>query len=207
MALKTLTAVTNINNLSDARYCAGMGVEILSFNLTPGQEASITPEAIQEITSWLAGVQIAGEFTDLPVEQINEFIQTCSLNLVQLNSEYLLDDLAALNAPVIQQIVINKDTVESELVDLLKLYQPHVQYFLIASDDFNSIDETNAQLLIDLAAQFPILIGFGLNQQNVQQILKQIKPSGIALKGGQEIKPGLKSFDELANILEVLEED
>ena len=31
--LKTLIKVSNINNLSDARYCAGMGVEMLGFSM------------------------------------------------------------------------------------------------------------------------------------------------------------------------------
>ena len=41
MALNTLTAVTEINNLSDARYCAGMGVDIIGFNLAAGQGSPV----------------------------------------------------------------------------------------------------------------------------------------------------------------------
>ena len=33
MGLKTLVKVSEVNNLSDARYCAGMGVEMIGFSL------------------------------------------------------------------------------------------------------------------------------------------------------------------------------
>lgn len=206
MSLSILTTVNNINNLSDARYCAGMGVDILGFNLTPGEYGYVTPEAVQDITGWLAGVQITGEFTNLPVEQINELAQKCALDLVQLNSNYLLDDMAKINSPIIQQININKDTVETELTEKLQLYSPYVKYFLLTSDDFLHIDETNSRFLKNLTSRFPILLGFGFTQNSVKSIIEDLKPAGIALKGGHEIKPGLKNFDELADIFEVLED-
>lgn len=207
MKLKILTAVTDINNLSDARYCAGMGVDLLCFNLAAEQQDALSPAALQEITGWLAGIKIAGTFTNQPIEEINTLVQTCSLDLVQLNTCYLLDDLININIPVIQQVSINKDTDATEVTEILRLYKPYITYFLITSTDFNNIDETNIKLLTELASQFPVLLGFGFSPENILTILERIQPAGIALKGGHEIKPGLKSFDELADMLEMLEEE
>ncbi|WP_026464500.1 hypothetical protein [Adhaeribacter aquaticus] len=206
MALKTLVAVTNINNLSDARYCAGMGADIISFCLTEGKEGFLKPTEVKEIAGWLAGVQFAGEFEKVPVETINEIAQSCALDMVQLNSTYFLDDIVNIELPIIQRILIDKDTIETDLMEMLALYQSHVDYFLLDSKDFEEIDETNIQLLKDLANEFPILLGFGLHKENVFTVLENINPRGLALKGGHEIKPGLKNFDELADILELLEE-
>jgi phosphoribosylanthranilate isomerase len=207
MALSTLTAVTEINNLSDARYCAGMGVDIIGFNLDKGQASGVTPEAVREIAGWLAGVQLAGAFAGAAAEEINELARQCGLNLVLLNATYLVDDLTKIDLPVIMQVEIHKDTYEKELAQMLELYQPYVQYFLVTSAGFQAIDDTNLQFLQQLAQRFPVLLGFGLDQENVVQVLEQVKPAGIALKGGHEIKPGLKSFDDLADILEMLEVD
>jgi phosphoribosylanthranilate isomerase len=207
MALNTLTAVTEINNLSDARYCAAMGVDILGFNLANGQPGTVTPETVKEIAGWVAGVQLAGAFAGAPTDEINEAARQCALNLVLLNSHYLLDDLAKIELPVILQVEIHKDSYERELVQMLELYQPHVQHFLISSPEFQAIDDTNLPFLQELALRFPVLLGFGLEKENVLQVLAEVKPAGIALKGGHELKPGLKSFDELADILEALEEE
>ena len=206
MALKTFTLVSKINNLSDARYCAGMGVDILSFVLTEGQTGYLKPEAINDIAGWVAGVQIAGEFYDSPAEEINELADTCNLSQALLTSTYLADELTAIKIPIIQQLTINKDTIEDEFTRYLEVYKDYVAFFLIVSDDFTTVDDTIIPFLKDIASQFPVLIGFGLNKDNVLPVLEQVKPTGIALLGGQEIKPGLKSFDALADILELLEE-
>lgn len=207
MALSTLTAVTEINNLSDARYCAGMGVDIIGFNLDPGQASRVSPEAVREIAGWLAGVQLAGAFSGAAAEEINELARQCALNLVLLNAHYLVDDLTKIDLPVILQVQVHKDSYEKELVQILKLYQPHVRYFLITSPEFETIDDTILGFLQQLAREFPVLLGFGLEKDNVVSVLDRIKPAGIALKGGHEIKPGLKNFDDLADILERLEID
>jgi len=206
MALKTLTLVSQIDNLSDARYCAGMGVDILSFVLTEGQPGYIAADAINDIAGWVAGVQIAGEFYESPAEEINELADTCNLSQALLTSTYLTDELSSIKIPVIQQLTINKDTIEEEFIRYLEVYQNHVSLFLIVSDDFTSLDETIIPFLKDVASQFPVILGFGLNKDNVLYVLDEVNPKGIALRGGKEIKPGLKSFDALADVLELLEE-
>jgi len=206
MALKTLTLVSKINNLSDARYCAGMGVDIISFVLTQGQEGYIAPAALNDIAGWVAGVQIAGEFYDSPAEEINELAETCNLSQALLTATYLLDELTSINIPVIQQLTIKKDTIEEEFIRYLQVYKVHVDSFLIVSDDFKTIDDTIIPFLKDITSQFRIILGFGLNKDNILSVIEQVNPTGIALKGGQEIKPGLKSFDDLADVLELLED-
>lgn len=207
MALSTLTAVTEINNLSDARYCAGMGVDILGFNLSQDQAGQVSPETVREIAGWVAGVQLAGAFAGMVPEEINETARQCNLDLLILRSGYLVDDLGELEKPVILQVEVHKDSYEKELLQMLERYAPQVQYFLITSSEFQEIDDTNQDFLQSLSARFPILLGFGLEKDSVTQVLETIKPAGIALKGGHEIKPGLKSFDDLADILETLEVD
>jgi phosphoribosylanthranilate isomerase len=204
MALNTLTAVTDINNLSDARYCAAMGVDIIGFNLAPG---ALSPEAVLEIAGWLAGVQLAGAFAGAPAEEINALSTQCGLDLVLLDASYLVHDIAKIDQPVILQVDMHKDSYELALIELLELYQAHVKYFLITSTEFNAIDDTNSAFLAELAGKFPVLLGFGLDKDSILPVLETVNPAGIALKGGHEIKPGLKSFDELADILEVLEEE
>lgn len=206
MALITSVIVNGINNLSDARYCAGMGVDMVGFSLDDTQTDYISPKEVSEIAGWVAGVKLVGEFKKTSVEQINEVIETCQLDYVQLNKQYLIDEIQQINRPVIQRARFTKDTIESELVEEMHLYKDHVAYFLIFSDDYNTIDETNLRFLQDLARDFNVIIGFGIHKENVMEILKQINPAGIGLHGGQEIKPGLKEFDTLQEIFDVLEE-
>ncbi|HYG20089.1 MAG TPA: hypothetical protein VD816_14225, partial [Ohtaekwangia sp.] len=61
MPLKTLVKVGSITNLSDARYCAGMGVNLLGFRVLEGQENYINPKTFQEIRGWVTGPAIVAE--------------------------------------------------------------------------------------------------------------------------------------------------
>ncbi len=206
MSLRTSVIVSGINNLSDARYCAGMGVDIISFNLKLDSEQRVSSEELKEILGWVAGVKVAGQFERARPDVINEYAETFKLDYIQLDTPYLIDEIDGITAPVILKVYINKDTVESELMEMLELYSSVVDSFLIYSSDFETIDETNTKLLKSISKAYPIYIGFGLDNANINSILKNIKPKGIGLLGGNEIKPGLKQFEELQEILEVLEE-
>ncbi|MFC6999993.1 phosphoribosylanthranilate isomerase [Rufibacter roseus] len=206
MALSTIVLVNQITNLSDARYCAGMGVEMLGFKLQQNQPQYITPESFKEIAGWISGVKLVGEVQELPTQEVEELLLQYKVDMLQLNSLYLIEELDELPLPIILRVLIDKDTVEENLSGLLELYHHHVEYFLIDSEDFNSIDETNYKFIRDLAKKYPIILGFGLNKENTREALDKIHPAGIALKGGEEIRPGFKNFDDLEEIFEQLED-
>ncbi len=206
MALSTIVLVNQINNLSDARYCAGMGVEMLGFNLQEGQPGYVSPEAFKEISGWVSGVKLVGQVQELPIPDLEELLLTYKVDMVQLNSLYLVEELDEIPMPIIFRVMIDKDTVEENIQSLLEVYHPHVEYFLIDSEDFTSIDATNLRFLKDLSKKYPILLGFGLTKENTKEALDKVSPAGIALKGGEEIRPGYKNFDELEEIFEQLED-
>ena len=203
--MSTSVIVNSVNNLSDARYCAGMGVDMIGFDLEPHQPGYVPVQDFKDIAGWISGVQLVGEFEQSSLEEINEASEKYALHMVQLNNLYLIDELQEIRLPIIQRLLINKDTIESALIDLMELYREEVKIFLICSDDFDSIDKTNEKFLRDLAKLYPILIGFGIDKENINYILKEIEPVGIGLTGGKEIKPGLKDFDKLHDIFEELE--
>lgn len=207
MGLIASVIVNGINNLSDARYCAGMGVDMVGFSLDESQPNYVLPQEVQEIAGWIAGVKLVGEFKGTPAEQINELVDACKLDFVQLDKQYLIDEIEQIKCSVIQRARFTKDTIESELIEEMRLYKNYVAYFLIYSEDYQTIDETNIRFLQDLAQEFKIIIGFGIQKENVNDVLTKIKPAAIGLRGGQEIKPGLKDFDSLQDIFDLLEED
>ncbi|HEY8401371.1 MAG TPA: hypothetical protein VIK89_08925 [Cytophagaceae bacterium] len=199
MALKTLVKVGEVNNLSDARYCAGMGVEMIGFPLSSQSPHAVSIEKAVEISNWLAGVQLVGEFDNTPVAEINEIAKKLNLNYVQLTENYQ-DSLDQIEAPVILKLTYS-DT--PGLISFFNKYHNQVAYFLVESN--NSLESCH-QELVSLCEKYPVIIGFDINKGTLPLILDNVKPSGINLKGGNELKPGLKDFEELAEILEELEE-
>ena len=206
MALNTFVKVSKINNLSDARYCAGMGVHVLGFNLEKEGEHYISPETYAAITGWLAGVKFAAEFDTYAPESIQHTVDAYPrLDFIQTGQPQHAAVLQSFNKPIIVRLDAadyREDIVA--LADIMRDCHEHVRHFLIE----NSSSSRRADLLNDLlhlANQYPILLGFGLNPTFVSELIDQHNLAGIALHGGEEVKPGYRNFDELASILEAIE--
>lgn len=206
MALKIFVKISGINNLSDARYCAGMIVDVLGFNLEPQDPNFMPPDKYTAITEWVSGVAFAAEFDESTPEQIREILaQYPHVDFLQITQVAYLPALQLLQIPIILKIDVG-NFQEQELGDLLQQSARDVAFFLLENKD-----EKNTRALrhkaLALAERYPVLLGFGLSQENVLEIIEERSLKGIALKGGDEIKPGYKDFDELADILEVIEVD
>lgn len=206
MALKTFVKISGINNLSDARYCAGMIVDILGFSFEPEDPNFMEPDKYTAITEWVSGVAFAAEFDESDPARIQEIlVQYPKVDFLQITNPAYLPSLGSLQIPVIMKIDVGI-TPGNMLTDILQQTAPDVTFYLLE----NSREVNNASLLdevLHLATEYPILLGFGLSQENVLEILERYPVKGIALKGGDEIKPGYKDFDDLADILETIEVD
>ena len=111
------------------------------------------------------------------------------------------------------EIIIQKPSIKEFSVnnseDLENLHEANLQsdFVLITSKSELQLDSEFKLQLQKIARNKNLILGLGVETGNLQWIEKELKPAGIMLKGGNEIRPGYKDFDELADILEYLEED
>ena len=84
MHLKTKVKAEAINNLSDARYFAAMGVSWLGFSLDLSKKTNLEPETIREIIQWVQGPKIVGEFGLQPESHILEMAEQLELDYIQI---------------------------------------------------------------------------------------------------------------------------
>lgn len=207
MALKSFVKISGINNLSDARYCAGMTVDVLGFSFEPNHPNYIDPNKFTAIAEWISGVDFCAEFEQANAEEIREILQQYpEVKYLQIRNPDFLPALQLLQKPIILRLSADMLDQPEALADLMEKSTSDVAYFLFEEDD-----EAQAQTAVDavmrLAEQYPVLLGFGLTEDNVQVLLEKGHLKGIALRGGNEIKPGYKDFDDLADILETIEID
>lgn len=186
MSLKTKVKAGNITNLSDARYCAGMGVDWLSF---PAD--AVNPTTFKEITDWVTGPQFvleAKESTSL------DYISQYNISSLEISSDQLdlIDRLPSfewiITLPLSCWSVQKNDLIKSkDKISLLVL----------------KLDTQDLQAVSDIAMHFKILI----NQSDKYSMdcLLALPIEGINVTGENELKPGLKDFEKLASILEELE--
>lgn len=197
MALKYPVLAYEVNNLSDARYFAGMGVEMISFPLDNG---AMNMETFEGIREWIEGIYISGAFANEHEDKINEISESLNLDYIHIQNPDI--DCSKLNKPVIQQL-----SFKDEVDEVATAFQRGASLYVIENKDPDRpvYDDINA--LKNLYFKDKLLIGYGINFENIHEIHNQLLPYGFALKGGQEIRPGFKDFDEMADILEAIETD
>lgn len=184
--LKTKVKVGSVTNLSEARYCAGMGVDYLSFPV-----AAVDPKTYQEITGWVAGPQFGIE-----AETYSEILDRYPVDFIQTSG----DAMAGMPAgtKVIVGLSANRWAQEKEQLITSK------NKILLLELTASPLDEGAKSMIMDASREFEVFIKFSANN-SLEEILA-LPISGISLDGSAEVKAGLKEYP-LAEILEKLEDE
>jgi len=213
--LKTTVKANSVSNLTDARYFAAWHVEWLGFDLTYEGLKTLPLAEVKEIKDWIEGPKIVGELDILDVSESQQIIDFLTLEYIQVGMFTPVEHLNSLNvSSIIKEVIIEPTTTATELNAHLNTYFDYVDYFLINFDK-NNIDwrslQTNDRLnviqLKQICEQYEVFISIDFNATNTTELLNMLNPIGISVKGGIEEKVGFKSFDELDEVFELLEEE
>ncbi|TGE18100.1 beta/alpha barrel domain-containing protein [Hymenobacter elongatus] len=208
MPLITSVLVRGINNLSDARYCAGMGADYLTFRLDPALPGYLEPALVQELSGWVAGVQLVGEFDTLSIPEINALAATCGLHHVLLHRRRTAEELSQLAVPALKLIKWIPDMLAEDVEKRFRDQQAHVAGFVLATAPPEPLSAMQRAQLTQQARTYKLWLGTAFaTAVSVRQFVQEIQPAGIVLEGGEEIKTGLRDFSEMEAIFEQLEDE
>ncbi len=199
MALRCLVKISSVNNLSDARYAAGMGVELMGFNMDPNAEDFISPEQFNAITSWISGVKFVGELDDCQGTDLGQLPEQYGIDYLQIDAGV---DPAILKVSPLPLIIKIARPSRSLIADSFKKFSELPAWYLLEPE--KPLSEELLAWCKTQTSAYPIMLGSNLSTDNVDSLIAA-GFSGFSLKGGEEIRPGFKNFDELADILETLE--
>ena len=200
MSLKTKVKVGNITNLSDARYCAGMGVDMLGFRISDIEGQGISPIKFKEITDWISGPEFLIEISEAPSEAMSEKYKVDMFELPV--SKIACQDLVNQK----QNFIISIDLLEWATFqnDLVK-NRNKIRYVLVTNS--SNLDRAAIKNIVSvIAIHFSVLIGFAIDVQLLDEYLSW-PIAGLALNGSEETSPGMKDYDHLSSILEKLDID
>jgi len=194
MALKTLVKVGKISNLSDARYCSGMSVDMLGFRVVAGQDHYVNPELYKEIRGWFSGPAIVAEAYGIQKgEDLPAIIQNYLPDFIELS----IQDLVKIHSPSSTFIL---STTFEELISHEKMIEPfrnQISKIIIPSS-------TKHESIAELVRSYHVMLSLD-SETSIDTVLDYPGIQGIALQGSPEEKPGLKNYDSLSSILEKLE--
>jgi phosphoribosylanthranilate isomerase len=207
MSLALPVLVRGINNLSDARYCAGMGAQGLIFTLDANLPGAIDAATARELAGWVAGVDIIGEFGHVAGPEINRLVEECGLTGVLLRLDR--DRQAwpeGLAVPALIEVpstvIINQAHYAAAIADLTAALPAGFAFFTEAPQPYPA----DYAYWHTLARQAPLWLAAPTDPTQAAETAQQVHPAGLILAGGDEIKPGLRDFTELEAVFEALEE-
>ncbi len=183
--LITKVKVGQVTNLSEARYCAGMGVDFLSFPM-----ASVDPKTYQEITGWVAGPKFGIEADSKSISLVQEY----KTDFIEININQM-DGCSG-----VENLIVKLETSEWETKKpTLLLSKENILYLELR---ISSLDDFTLGIINEITEDFKILLKPS-SKINLDEVLK-LPIDGLSFDGNAETKPGLKEYP-LSEILEKLE--
>jgi phosphoribosylanthranilate isomerase len=187
--LKRFVKVSNVTNLSVARYCAGMFVDLIGINVDEENENFIDAARFQEIRGWLSGISIVIETDSTDILELNSLIENYKPDFIQTKNEVVL----GFDLPV--EKIFEGDLKDFNSIDLDSF--SFYQFSEINEEIISNLSETQRKKLI-------------FSAQNIFDETKQLIDNetimSFDLKAYKEQRPGFQDFDELMEILEYLDE-
>lgn len=200
----------SVANLSDARYFAAREVAWVGFCLDPFGDHYLPPAKVKEMAQWLEGPRIFASFGAQSPTEIMDAVAQLGLEAVSLG---LFHDRAALlqlsPVPVFVEIVAENAGSLSEISQRCAELEGLAEGFII---DFSKnavpweklLEQHTWGSLQVLCQQYPIWIAADVSPQQVPHLINGLSPKGIVLRGGEEEKVGVKSFEELDEVFDAL---
>ena len=203
--LSTLVKISNVTNLSDARYCAGMGVEWIGFSIDEEDPNYVSPKKFNEIKSWLVGVQVLVE-TAKSIEDIQIALTEYAVDGIQVPYTSPTSTIKEQTDKVLF-VTINVDTTAPAEIGKI-IEENEADYYVLDSEVETDLADEWKEVIIKHSQNAQLLLGFGVEASaDIQEEVAALNLAGIALKGSEEIRPGFKDFGALMDILEQLEEE
>lgn len=185
--------VSGVNNLSDARYCSGMGVEFIGVSIDKNNPNYLPVEKFNEINGWLVGINWIAESSDSNAESLIEKCETYGLKRIAVADVLLAQQLIVAGFEVLLKV----EEISSSVISSPNMIGYEIPF--------------TENLLNDLEAGFfsentSLYIGGEISLEDLERINELAVIKGVVISGGDEERPGFKDMDGLIDAIEVFED-
>ena len=217
----TVVKICGMCETSHALVAAESGADLLGFVFVPGVRRRLDVEVarsiIEEFRSLsafgdgrerLAGPRLVGLFANQPLDEVNNVIARCGLDLAQLCGDEGRDYWGQMDADVIRQVRIDDAAPHAEVVsDALRRVEAAAFAGCIPLLDKQEAGQLGGtgrtfdwSIAREVAARFDVLLAGGLSPDNVGQAIEAVSPWGVDVSSGVETE-GVKDTAKIAEFV------
>jgi phosphoribosylanthranilate isomerase len=202
----TKIKICGIKTLRNALIAIDAGADYLGFNFYPKSPRFVDKETCAQITSVLKrehpNVKLVGVFVNLPVEEIKNILNICSLDLAQLHGDESPKTFSKLAPRAFKAF---RGIPDEEI----KLYaRSEAPSFLVDATLTGSYGGTGItadwSAAAKLAIHHPLFLAGGLKPENVAEAVRQVNPWGVDVASGVESRPGEKDAKMIKDFVQAV---
>ncbi len=199
----TKAKICGLTNYGDARLAVELGADFLGFIFAKSPRQLISKKAVGIIDRLPSDVKKVGVFANQDIDEVKRISREVDLDYLQLHGNESPEYCKKIELPVIKAFRV-KD--ESSL-EKVKKYKDVDKYLFDTyhPDKLGGVGETfNWELARKDKSCGQIIIAGGLDETNVQEAIKIIKPYGVDVSSGIEVKPGVKDQKKLKEFVKAV---
>jgi phosphoribosylanthranilate isomerase len=194
--------VCGITNVADAEVACSLGANAIGFNFNPKSERYIKPERAISISNQVPDyISKIGVFENANRQYIRKILHQVSLSAVQIFGSEGPDDLIGYEASVIKVFeldnLIDVESMRSYIVDALLLRLRNTSSAYLHSKQFHWDKAIKAK------EYGRIILSTDLNPENIEDAIRFVRPYGINVCEGIEMKIGKIDPHKLQDIVAI----
>jgi len=180
--------ISGITTEEDALFSIGLGASAISFDFLPSPW-QISPSHAHDIVRRLpSGAISVGVFRNELPERIVEIANTIGLNMVQIDGTCSHSQLQYISERV--NTIIRSVSSDFDYASGVPI--PEADYLLMPDvDDYENLVDC-LEVFSDEALRTPIIVGGGLSDLNVADVVQNYAVWGVDVRSGVESTPGVK---------------
>jgi phosphoribosylanthranilate isomerase len=188
--------ICGITTAEDAQAAVESGADALGFNFYPKSKRYISPDrAAVIIKSVPAKILAVGVFVNPDKEDVRDAIQKSRINVLQFSGDEKPEHLSGFKIPIIKAIHIT----DRASVEKMKSFV--VDSYLLdtfSSDDFGGTGKQfHWEIAMEAKRYGKIIVAGGLTPENVSDLVRNVRPYGVDVSSGVELRPGIKDHQKV----------
>jgi phosphoribosylanthranilate isomerase len=194
---RTRVKICGITRIEDALLAAKLGADAIGLVFyAPSPRAVHIAQAREIVQALPPFVTSVGLFVNAEVAEVQETLQAVPLDLLQFHGEESPEYCAQFNRPYIKAIRMQAST------DLAQLAQEYATAQALLLDTYVAGVQGGTGIAFNwqqVPREFskPLILAGGLNPENVQAAISQVRPYAVDVSGGVEASKGIKDPEKL----------
>ena len=201
--------VCGITRPEDAELAVSLGAWALGLIFHGPSPRRADPDIAAEIgTAFHRRAEVCGVFVNLPLEEVAQLVDQCSLSMVQLHGDegpVYCSEIARRTGAKVMKAARVKDLASLQALNAFR----HVDYHLVDAHHaelYGGTGETfDWELLRSRRSKVPLVLSGGLTPENVADGIRVARPWGVDTASGTEASPGVKDPAKLQAFFRAVE--